>query len=67
MFDKEIRHYNIIISEYIPATGKYRYCTKLKRNSEKEAVSLARALASENTNFKIRIEQVANIVGWWED
>lgn len=67
MFDKEIRHYNVIISVYTPATGKYRYYTTIKRGSEKEAVRLARDLASENINYKIRIEQVANIVGWWED
>lgn len=67
MFDKEIRNYNVIISVYVPATGKYRHYTTIKRGSEKEAVKLARQLASENANFKIRIEQVANIIGWWED
>lgn len=67
MFDKEIRHYNVIISVYIPSIEKYRHYTTIKRNSEKDAVKLARDIARENTKYKIKIEQVANIVGWWED
>ena len=67
MFDKEIKHYNVVVSVYESAIGKYRHYTTIKRNSEKDAVELARHLVRENTKFKVRIEQVANIVGWWED
>lgn len=67
MFDKEISHYNVIISDYVSAIGKYRRFKTIKCYSEDEAVRLARDFASETIKFKVRIEQVCNIVGWWED
>lgn len=67
MFDKEISHYNVIISEYVPAIGKYRHYTTIKRYSEEDSVRLARNVTSGSNRFKVRIEQVRNIVGWWED
>lgn len=71
MFDKEISHYNVIISDFVSSAGKFIRLKSVKCYSEDEAVRLARDFArdfaSETTKFKVRIEQVCNIVGWWED
>lgn len=66
MFDKEIVCYKVIISDYVSAMGKYRYLKTEKYYTEEEAVKAARKyISSTDIKYKAKIEQVCNVVGWW--
>ena len=66
MCDKEIVCYKVIISDYVSAMGEYRYLKTEKYYTEEEAVKAARKyISNTDIKYKVKIEQVCNVVGWW--
>lgn len=68
MYDKEIKYYNVYISVYVSESGEYKHYKTVKCYTEERAVALARDyIANKKLRFKIRIEQVCIVNGWFED
>lgn len=66
MYDKEISHYNVIVYKYNTKTKKYRKIGTFKRNTDDEAVQLAREWYNKpGDDYAVKVQQVYNIVGWW--
>lgn len=68
MYDIEIKQYNVYISVYSSECGEYKHYKTVRCYTEERAVALARDyIANKKHRFKIRIEQVGIVNGWFED
>lgn len=67
MFDKEIDHYTVDVYDYVSSIGGYRKTPlkTLRFDTDDEAVAFARKELDKGN--KVRVQQICNIVGWWEE
>lgn len=64
MFDKEISHYNVVIYDYISGE-RFKV---IRCDTEETAVGIAKEyLLDETLRIRVGVEQVCNLIGWWEE
>ena len=62
MINTEIKRYDVIIYDFCSAIGDYRYFDEREFYTEGAAIQWAREQLE--SGFKVRIEQVSNVIGW---
>ena len=66
-YDKEISHYNVIVYKWNPGTGKYKKIETFKRDTDDEAIELAKEWCNKpDGEYAVKVQQVCNLVGWLE-
>ena len=63
-YDREISCYKVVLCDYVSSIGAYRYYSTKKFYTEEEAIAYAREAL--HGGFKVKIEQISNIVNWNE-
>ena len=65
MYDREIVHYEVTVFDFVSLAGTYRELYTKVFHAEEEAIAHARS--QESKTRKVRVREISNIIGWWND